>query len=947
MRIQVLGPVRAWRGDDELELELGPAAQRAVLGLLALACGQPLTRAQLVSGVWYDREPPSTAANVIQTHVKHLRRLLEPGRRPHAPSALLRQVGDGYALQVPAAAVDVSRFRALTASAAVAQREGQLDRAAELLDEALGLWQGPPFADVPALASHPKVVALAGERQAALDRYGEVKIAAGRAAEVLPALEEAAAEQPLDEAGQARLIRAYHAAGRRGQAFTAYHEARRRLADELGVAPGAELSAAHTLLLRDDAPVAASAGPARRAAARPLRPVPAQLPTDVPGFVGRAAELAQLGELLEASAVRICVVSGTAGVGKTALAVRWAHDVAHRFPDGQLYVNLRGFDPGGVAMDPSEAVRRLLDALDVPPERIPSDLDSRSALYRSQLAGRRLLVVLDNARDPAQVRPLLPGAPGCAVVVTSRHQLSSLVAAEGAQHLPLDLLTASEAHDLLARRVGARRVAGEPSAVAEILARCSGLPLAVAVVAARAAVSRHLPFAALAEQFRGDGDCLDALTTGDPSTDLRAVLSWSYRALVPEAARLFRLLGLHPGPDVSVPAAASLAARPAPQVRQLIAELVGANLLTEHTPGRYTSHDLLRAYASDLAERLDKERPRRAAIRRMVEHYLHSAYAADQQLDHGRARTILRAPTSGVVPEHPADLAEARAWFSAERAVLLGALERASTVSSTHEWQLASTLYTFMDRDGHWDDLAATQRAGVAAARRDGEVAAEAAARRFLARAHTRRRRFEDAHAELRRALDLYGQAGDRIGQGHTHLNLALLWDRLQRRHDALHHAQKALAVFEAAGDKHGRARALNATGWYHELLGDHRQALTYCRQALTQLQALDDVNGQAGTWDSLAHAHHGLGEHARAVTCYEHAIALYRRIGDQHLVAIVQSSLGETHEALGAHDKAREVWREALAILADVDHQEAETVRAKLAALAGARHRHLRRVAV
>ena len=677
LRIQMLGPIRVWR--DGHQLDLGPTAQRAVLGLLTLARGQPLARAEIMNGIWYDREPPPTATNVIQTHVKHLRRLLEPDRRPHAPSAVLRQVGDGYALHLPAAAVDLVRFRELVAAASGAQRRGHLEEAADALEEALGLWHGAPLADIPTLASHPKVVALAAERQVALGRYGDTMIAIGRAAEGLPALEEAATAEPMDEAGLARLIRAYHAAGRRDQAFATYHDVRRRLADELAVAPGPELSAAHSTLLHDEpqpgtrgavavsggntattdggharnggatgngggpgdggparggerctpadgaapgsaAPTAnpRSAEPEAGSATGPgpaAGPVPAQLPADTIGFVGRAGELARLDGLLSEAlergsrAVVVCAVSGTAGVGKTALAVHWAHQVTRHFPDGQLYVNLRGFGPTGAAMDPTEAIRWFLDALDVPADRIPADLDAQAALYRSRLAGRRVLIVVDNARDAAQVRPLLPGTPGCLVLVTSRNQMSSLVATGGAHPLPLDLLTADDARALFTRRVGVDRTSGEPAAVTEILDRCAGLPLALAVIAARAAVSHTLPLSALAQRLRRDHERLDALTTGDPSTDLRAVLSASYRALRPPTARLFRLLGLHPGPDISAPAAASLAARPLGEVREMLAGMAGANLVVEHLPGRYTFHDLLRAYAADTATRTDRRTP--------------------------------------------------------------------------------------------------------------------------------------------------------------------------------------------------------------------------------------------------------------------------------------------------------------------------------------------------
>ncbi|WP_422770063.1 AfsR/SARP family transcriptional regulator [Plantactinospora sp. WMMC1484] len=953
MRIQLLGPVRAWR--DGEQLDLGPAARRVVLGLLALAGGKPLLRAELMSGLWYDREPPTSAANVIQTHVKHLRRLLEPDRRPRDRGTMLRLVGDGYALHLPAAALDLARFRQCVEAAATAQRRGELAEAADLLGEALALWHGPPLADIPTLATHPKVVALTSERQAALGRYGEVMIAAGRAPEALSVLAEAAVAAPLDEAAHAWLIRAYHAAGRRGQAFAAYHEVRRRLADDLGVAPGPALAEAHTALLHDEEPATRPTGPvtARHRVGGGLPgaadglprnvPTPAQLPADLVDFAGRTTELARLDSLLDradpsagTTATAIAVVSGTAGVGKTTLAVHWAHQVAHRFPDGQLYVNLRGFDPSGAAVDPAEAVRRFLDALQVPAERIPTDLDAQAALYRSQMFTRRMLVLLDNARDAAQLRPLLPGGPGCLVVVTSRTRLADLVAIEGAWPVPVDPLPGLEARELLVRRIGGQRAGDEPQALAEVLSCCAGLPLALAIVAARVATDRDLSLADLADQLRRGAGRLDALTTGDPTTDLRAVFSWSYRSLSPAAARLFRLLGLHPGPDLTAGAAASLAGRPVPEVRQTLAELARANLVGQRSDGRYALHDLLRAYAAEDAERVDSDRRRRAAVGRLLDHYLHSGHAADVLLRSKQSSPVsLGPPRPGVTPERPADGRAAIDWFAAERTVLLAVLgDAAGAGLDLPTWQLACSLGTYLDRAGHWYDLVGTQRTAVAAARRMADPTAQAVAHRFLARAYTRLDRLDDAQTQLRYALDLYRHSGDEAGQGLTQLNLSLLAERRDRPAEALAHAGRALELFRSAGDRHGQARALNAIGWCHTLLADHASALTYCEQALDQLQELGDRLGQANTWESLGRAHHHLGEPSRALECYRHALRLFRALGDRHLEGITLSHSGDTQQSLGDLPAARDAWREALALLAGVDQVEAGRVRTKLAAL-------------
>jgi tetratricopeptide (TPR) repeat protein len=666
------------------------------------------------------------------------------------------------------------------------------------------------------------------------------------------------------------------------------------------------------------------------------RAVPRQLPAAVAHFAGRAGELATLTGLLRDRAgtggtVVISAVSGTAGVGKTALAVFWAHQVADQFPDGQLYVNLRGFDPSGQVMAPAEAVRRFLDALQVPPERIPVDLDAQAALYRSLLGGRRVLVVLDNARDTAQVRPLLPGASTCLVVVTSRNQLTSLIAADGAHPITLELLTDEEARQLLVRRLGADRVAAEPAAVREIIARCAHLPLALALVAARASVSPRGGLRLLAEELRDAGHRWQMLTGDDPTTDVQAVFSWSYQALTPDAARLFRLLGLHPGPDLSAAAAASLAGSPASAIRPLLTELTQASLLVEHTPGRYTFHDLLRAYASDLAGRIDCDQQRRTATIRMLDHYLHTAHTADRLLNPARDPLTLTTPQPGVTPQRPADRQQGLEWFTVEHPVLLGAVEHAAASGfDTHTWQLAWSLDTFLDRRGHWHDQAAVGRAAVAATERLADPTAQARAHRTLAIPYTHLGLFDGAHSQLSHALDLATQTGDETVQAHIHGNLGYLWGRRGNYQQALDHARQALTLYQAIGHPRGLATALNAVGWYQALLGDYQQALTACQQALTLLQ-VGDGEGQAATWDSLGYVHHHLGHHTQALRCYQHALTLYRDLGDRYNEADTFTNLGDTHHSTGNHDAAREAWKEALGILEDLDHPDADQVRVKL----------------
>jgi len=622
----------------------------------------------------------------------------------------------------------------------------------------------------------------------------------------------------------------------------------------------------------------------------------------------------------------------TASSDKTALAVYWAHLVADRFPDGQLYANLRGFDPSGSVMDPAEAVRRCLDALHVPPERMPAELDDRAALYRSQLAGKRMLVVLDNARDTAQVRPLLPGTPTCLVLVTSRNQLTSLIAAEGAHPITLGLLTLDEAVQLLAQRLGADRLAAEPAAVKEIIACCAHLPLTLALVAARAAVRPHGGLHLLAEELRDTQHRWQTLAGDDPTSNAQAVLSWSYQTLSSAAARLFRLLGLHPGPDIATSAAASLAGVTTSTVRPMLAELTGASLLVEHIPGRYTFHDLLRAYASDLAHRIDTDQQRHTATHRMLDHYQHTAYGAVRLINPDPASARPHHTTPRDQPELPVDYQQALRWFTTEHQVLLAVIDHAAATGfDTHTWELAQTLAIFLYRQGHWHDWVTIGRTAVAAAQRLADPPTQSRAHRILAGAYTMLNRFDDAHTHLNHALELATQAGDQAGQAHTQNRIAYLWGQRGNPTQGLSHIQRAFDLYQAAGNQLGQARALNTTGYLHALLDDYQQALTYCQQAFALFQELGNRVGQAYTSAGLGNIHYHLGHNAQALICLQHGHTLLRDIDDRYHVAATLTRLGDTHHAIGMPQAARNAWQEALTIFNDLNHPLADKIRTKL----------------
>ncbi|WP_306790922.1 tetratricopeptide repeat protein [Streptomyces sp. JV178] len=678
------------------------------------------------------------------------------------------------------------------------------------------------------------------------------------------------------------------------------------------------------------------------------RPVPAQLPPALPGFAGRVEQLDHLDALLDTSpaadgttratgAVVISAIAGTAGVGKTALAVHWAWRMADRFPDGQLYVNLRGFHPTASAMSPTEAIRGFLTAFAVPTDRVDRDPDAQIGLYRSLFAGRRVLVVLDNARDAEQVRPLLPATPGCLALVTSRNRLTGLVAADGAHPLLLDLLTEDEARQLLVGRLGRDRVADAPDATREIITRCARLPLALSIVAARAATAPGLPLASFARELReaGSGPLghrLDAFAEDDPATDVRTVFSWSYRRVTPPAARLFRLLGLHTGPDITAPAAAALAGVPHDEARTLLGELTRAHLLEQHRPGRYTSHDLLRAYAAELTGELDAADDRRAALRGLLDHQLHSAVSASDALSWYRDPVALAAPDAAARPETFTDPAAALTWFTSELPNLTAAVRAAARHGrKTHAWQLAWAMVSFFDLAGHWQEWVDTHQVALRAARRTGDTVGEARTHRNLGRVRARQGRFDDALGHLGRSLSLFRELGDPVGRAQTLRNLGVVLGRQGRHRECLEPAREALELLRRAGHRVGEGRVLNQIGWQLALIGDHQGAVEHCREALRILRGLGDRDGEGAAWDSLGHAHLGLGDHREAISCFRAALRLRHERGDLAEVADTLCHIAETHWSARDHRTAVLLWQRALAVLDRLDHVDAHRIRARL----------------
>jgi tetratricopeptide (TPR) repeat protein len=600
-------------------------------------------------------------------------------------------------------------------------------------------------------------------------------------------------------------------------------------------------------------------------------------------------------------------------------------------------VDLRGFDPSGTPVRPEAAVRGFLDALGVPAERIPADPGAQAALYRSLLAGKRMLVLLDNARDAAQVRSLLPGTRGNLVVVTSRSQLTSLAVTAGATQISLDVLTGAEALELLASWLGPARVAGEREAAAEITELCARLPLALAIMAARAVARPGLPLGALAAELRQARERLDVLATGDTATDVRAVFSWSYQNLGDHAARMFRLTGLHPGPSISAPVAASLVALPLAEARAALRELAAAHLLTEHVPGRYAFHDLLRAYAAEQASTTDSDSGRQAAMHRMLDHYLHTSHAATMLISLSRVPLTLDKAQPGVSPEELVDRQEATTWFEAERRVLLGVTTAAASAGfDTHAWQIPWAFAAFLQFRGHWGEYAATQRAAQAAAQRLGDLSGQAGAHYHLGLAVGMTGSYDEARDHLSQSLVLRQQLGDLVGQARSHEALGWIGERQGRHKDALEHAHLALELHRRAGHQAGQSAALNAIGWFHARLGDYEQALASCQDALALGRESGDRGIQASALDSIGFAQHHLGHHIQAVASYQQALHLYREHGHRHGTSTVLRHLGDTYYATRDFDRARDIWRQALDILDELHHADADEVRAKLGKLGG-----------
>ena len=667
---------------------------------------------------------------------------------------------------------------------------------------------------------------------------------------------------------------------------------------------------------------------------------PHQLPGRAPNFVNRIHELDAMTRLLihassAASTGVISAIYGTAGIGKTALAVQWAHSVHERFPDGQLYVNLRGFDPAGMPLAPGDALQLLLEGLGVPPDRVPVSADGRAALYRSLLNGRRILVVLDNVAETAQVEPLLPGGAPCAALVTSRNRLDGLTVHHGASRVQLGLLATTESQELIARHVGADRLASEPGACAELIRRCGHLPLALAIVSARAASYPDFPLQLLAEELRDQRSQLDALDTGDLTTNIRAVFSWSYRQLPSTTARVFRLLGLHSGPDIGLPAAAALVAMSPQNIRQHLAALVRAHLLEQHMPHRFRLHDLLRTYAAERATEDEPGPEQQLALCRALDSYLHTAYNASRELNVHRPQIPLDPPQPGTVIRQFDAREEAMRWYQEEYLNLMAIIEwTASHDFDDYAWRQALTFWQYLYLCGRWNEIVSTHEIALSAAERTGNDAAAAAVHTNLGVSQGQLGDYELATAHFLRALELYRKAGDLYGQGNALDSLAWAHTQTGDFPAAIARCEEALAIYRRTGHRDGQARALDSLGVAHAGVGQYEQGISYGQQAAAMHQEAGDRIGQAHALRSLGCCYARAGQYDDAIARFQEALAHCRDIGDRFDEACTLRDLGSALQAVGRNEEARPYWDQALAILVELHHPTAAAVQEDLATL-------------
>jgi DNA-binding SARP family transcriptional activator/tetratricopeptide (TPR) repeat protein len=933
VRFALLGTLTVADGDGE-PVTVSGARQRALLAGLLLSANAPVSSGTLAEAIW-DGSPPPGAATTLRSHIRRLRQALGP-----RAGGRITACDPGYLISAGEAELDVLRFEAACRAAGAERHAARWQEASAAAARALELWRGTPLLDVPSQVLRDQFVPrLEQMRLQTIEDHAEAGLRLGHQDRLIPELRELTAEHPMRERFHAQLIEALARAGRQAEALDAYRQARRALVDELGIEPGPHLQRLHQQILHGDPALAASPAASDRV---PLTPapltdpdsspaqVPHQLPGAVPRFTGRSAELARLSQLLDQAGgqapetVVISAIGGTAGVGKTALAVHWAHQVADRFPDGQLYVNMRGYNPDQL-FPAGDALAGFLRALGVPGPDIPPDPEDRAARYRSLVAGRRMLVMLDNVRSVEHVRLLLPGTPACVTVVTSRDSLAGLVAREGALRLDLDLLPDAEAVSLLRALIGQRAMA-DPAATKELAAQCSRLPLALRVAAELAAAHPAVPLAGLVRELADQQRRLDLLdAAGDPRTAVRAVFSWSYRNLDPAAAGMFRLLGLHPGLDLDCYAAAALIGATVWQAERALDALTRAHLTQLTGPDRYGMHDLLRAYARELVSVSDTEDEQRAALTRLFDHYLHTAAIAMDTQFPGERHRRPRIPPPATPAPPVADSAAALAWLDAERATLVAvAVHTASYGWADHATRLAATLFRYLDSGGHYPEATTIHSQARLAARHLGDRSAEAEALINLGVLDLEQGQ-PQAGAHLQQGLALFRETGDRSGEVRALGNVGILNIQLGRYEEASGHLQQALSLCREIGEQPGEGRLLIGLGMIDFRLGRYEQATERIHRTLALFREVGDRTGEANALCSLGEVGLRQGNFRQAVDHLQQALALFREIGNRSGEARALIALGDADLRQGRYEQAANYQRQSLAMCREIGYQSGE----------------------
>jgi DNA-binding SARP family transcriptional activator/tetratricopeptide (TPR) repeat protein len=921
--IRLLGPLAV--SVDGHPVTVSAGRLRTLLATLAMSAGEPVSVARLAAEMW-EHDPPADVRRTVQTYVARLRGALGP--------ELIASTSAGYVLRAEPDHVDALRFLQLLDAADAAETAEEQAR----LAEAIALWRGVPFEGVPAgPLQNSQGPRLTEAYLAAVECQVDLDLAAGLHGELVGPLRELVAQHPLREPLWARLIVALRRGGRQAEALESYESLRTLLAEELGTDPEPGLQQLHADMLAGRAPEAAD--DMRTRAAR--RAVPRQLPIGADAFTGRSTAMAALGEMfgdaggLPRHEAVVCSISGMPGVGKTALAVHAAHQLADRFPGGQLYVDLHGATPGLQPLQPLEVLGRFLRALGTDPAAVPTSLEEASAAFRSRAAARPVLVVLDNAADAEQVTPLLPASQGCGVLVTSRRALPTL---EGATHLRVSVLDPAEAQELLGRLAGRERVAAEPEAAAE-LARCCGyLPLALRIAGARLAARPAWPVQALASRLASQDNRLDELEA--EAAGVRASLTVSLQQLQgsddPQdraAASAFGVLGLLDGPELSTPVVARLLDAAELQADEALERLADAQLLTAQAPGRYQLHDLLRLYARELALEQHDERQRAAGLTRALGFYVATAWQTLMVLRPGDRRLAFADDRWAQPRSEFADEQAALQWLDTERANLLAAVQQAAAAPGALcgiAVQLAEALFGFYSVRSLWDDQAQVNEIAIRAARDEGDRAAEAQALNDLGAACERKGHYDRALAILEESLAIRRELGDRCGQAAALNSIGIVHGRQGRLDQAFTTLQQSLAIKRELGDRRGQAASLHNLGLMDRLRGRSEDALARLCEALAIFRELDDRDGRAGVLTTIGEVHERQGRYEEAAACHQESLAFYREVGDRECQAHNLNGLGIVHRRQGRYERALACHQESLAIRMELDnpYSRAESLR-------------------